>query len=155
MRSLPASHQTLLPSCTMRDRRTSIYPLLMLCCCLLPSGQPAISVLWAAARSARGRCRATASTTVMRLLEGVGAFCASVRASLEEPAFEVKRKVLQLVVDRIVVEESRVVIQHVVPTGPVRLQTEQVGQKYPYRRSMKNLKEATRLDTSVQPRYWP
>ncbi len=29
-------------------------------------------------------------------------------------------------VDRIVVEESRVVIQHVVPTGPVRLQTEQV-----------------------------
>jgi hypothetical protein len=28
------------------------------------------------------------------------------------------------VVDRIVVEESRVVIQHVVPTGPVRLQTE-------------------------------
>jgi len=37
----------------------------------------------------------------------------------------VKQKVLQLVVDRIVVEESRVVIQHVVPTGPVRLQTEQ------------------------------
>jgi hypothetical protein len=28
-------------------------------------------------------------------------------------------------VDRIVVEESRVVIQHVVPTGAVRLQTEQ------------------------------
>ncbi len=67
----------------------------------------------------------------MRLLEGVEAFCDSVRGSLEEPAFEVKQKVLQLVVDRIVVEESRVVIQHVVPTGPVRLQTEQVGQKYP------------------------
>jgi hypothetical protein len=31
----------------------------------------------------------------------------------------VKQKVLQLVVDRIVVEDSRVVIQHVVPTGPV------------------------------------
>jgi hypothetical protein len=29
-------------------------------------------------------------------------------------------------------EESRVVMQHVVPTGPVRLQTEQVGQKNPY-----------------------
>ena len=53
------------------------------------------------------------------------AFCASVRRSLEEPSFEVKQKVLQLVVDRIVVEESRVVIQHVVPTGAVRLQTEQ------------------------------
>jgi hypothetical protein len=55
----------------------------------------------------------------------VEAFCASVRRSLEEPSFEVKQKVLQLVVDRIVVEESRVVIQHVVPTGAVRLQTEQ------------------------------
>ena len=42
-----------------------------------------------------------------------------------------KQKVLQLVVDRIVVEESRVVIQHVVPTGAVRLQTEQLGQKTP------------------------
>ena len=61
----------------------------------------------------------------VRLLEGVEAFCASVRQSLEEPSFEVKQKVLQLVVDRIVVEESRVVIQHVVPTGPIRLQTEQ------------------------------
>ncbi len=61
----------------------------------------------------------------LRLLEGVEAFCASVRESLEEPSFEVKQKVLQLVVDRIVVEESRVVIQHVVPTGPVSLQTEQ------------------------------
>ena len=68
----------------------------------------------------------------VRLLEGVEAFCASVRRSLEEPSFEVKQKVLQLVVDRIVVEESRVVIQHVVPTGAVRLQTEQLGQKTPY-----------------------
>jgi site-specific DNA recombinase len=67
----------------------------------------------------------------LRLLEGVEAFCASVRGSLEEPSFEVKQKVLQLVVDRIVVEESRVVIQHVVPTGPVRLQPEQDMQKSP------------------------
>ena len=65
----------------------------------------------------------------VRLFEGVEAFCASVRRSLEEPSFEVKQKVLQWVVDRIVVEESKVVIQHVVPTGPVRLQTEQPGQK--------------------------
>ena len=65
----------------------------------------------------------------VRLLEGVEAFCASVRRSLEEPSFEVKQKVLQLVVDRIVVEESRVVIQHVVPTGAVRLQTEQQSPK--------------------------
>ena len=43
-----------------------------------------------------------------------------------------KQKVLQLVVDRIVVEESRVVIQHVVPTGAVRLQTEQQPPKKGY-----------------------
>ena len=67
----------------------------------------------------------------LRLLEGVEAFCDSVRGSLEEPSFEIKQKVLQLVVDRIVVEESRVVIQHVVPTGPVRLQTEQSRAKTP------------------------
>jgi site-specific DNA recombinase len=67
----------------------------------------------------------------VRLLEGVEAFCTSVRRSLEEPSFEVKQKVLQLVVDRIVVEESRVVIQHVVPTGAVRLQTEQLAAASP------------------------
>jgi hypothetical protein len=35
------------------------------------------------------------------------------------------------VVDRIVVEESRVGIQHVVPTGAVRLQTEQQRNRKP------------------------
>jgi hypothetical protein len=35
----------------------------------------------------------------------------------------VKQKVLQLVVDRIVVDEHQLTIRHVVPTGPVRLQT--------------------------------
>jgi site-specific DNA recombinase len=60
----------------------------------------------------------------LRLLEGVDAFCASVRGVLEEPSFEVQHKVVQLVVDRIVVEDKRVVIEHVVPTGPVRLQPE-------------------------------
>jgi site-specific DNA recombinase len=60
----------------------------------------------------------------LRLLEGVDAFCASVCGALEEPSFEVQHKVVQLVVDRIVVEDKRVVIEHVVPTGPVRLQPE-------------------------------
>jgi hypothetical protein len=60
----------------------------------------------------------------LRLLEGVDACWASVREALEEPAFEVQHKVVQLVVDRIVVEDKRVVIEHVVPTGPVRLQPE-------------------------------
>jgi hypothetical protein len=57
-------------------------------------------------------------------LEGVEEFLASVRAALKEPSFETKQKVLRLVVDRIVVEDSKVIVHHVVPTGPVHLQTE-------------------------------
>jgi site-specific DNA recombinase len=66
----------------------------------------------------------TERTAELRLLEGVDAFCTSVREAMDDPSFAVQQKVLQLVVDRIVVEDSRVIIEHVVPTGPVRLQTE-------------------------------
>lgn len=59
----------------------------------------------------------------IRLLEGVEQFCVSVRDGLENLPFAVKQRVLQLVVDRIVVEDERIVVHHVVPTGPVRLQT--------------------------------
>jgi site-specific DNA recombinase len=67
----------------------------------------------------------------LRLLAGVDAFCASVRGAMEEPSFEVQQKVVQLVVNRIVVEDHQVLIEHVVPTGPVRLQPEQHMQKSP------------------------
>jgi len=67
----------------------------------------------------------TERTTELRLLEGVDAFCTSVRGAMEEPSFTVQQNVLQLVVNRIVVEDNQVIIEHVVPTGPVRLQTEQ------------------------------
>jgi site-specific DNA recombinase len=60
----------------------------------------------------------------VRLLEGLEEFSESVRDSLEEPSFETKQQVLRLVVDRIVVEDTRVVVHHVVPAGPVRLQTD-------------------------------
>jgi site-specific DNA recombinase len=63
----------------------------------------------------------------LRLLEGLEAFCQSVRGTLEEPTFEVRQKVLQLVVDRIVVEETRIVIHHVMPVGPVRLRTDHLA----------------------------
>src|SRR5215471_6084030 len=66
----------------------------------------------------------TERSTELRLLEGVDAFCTSVRGAMEGPSFTIQQKVLQLVVDRIVVEDSRVIIEHVIPTGPVRLQTE-------------------------------
>ena len=45
------------------------------------------------------------------------------RTALQNPSDVVKQKVLQLVVDRIVVDEQQLIIRHVIPTGPVRLQT--------------------------------
>ena len=62
----------------------------------------------------------------LRLLEGVDAFCASVRGAMANPTFKVQQKVVQLVVNRIVKEDTRVIIEHVVPTGPVQLQTERL-----------------------------
>ena len=59
----------------------------------------------------------------LRLLEGADAFCTSIR-DMVTPSFEVKQKVLQLVVQRIVVEDHRITIEHVVPSGPIRLQPE-------------------------------
>jgi site-specific DNA recombinase len=58
----------------------------------------------------------------LRLIEGLREFCASVRSTMDQPSFSVKQQVLRLVLDRIVIEEARVVIQHVIPTGPIRLQ---------------------------------
>jgi site-specific DNA recombinase len=60
----------------------------------------------------------------LRLLEGVDACCPSVREAMEELSFTVQQQVLHLVVNRIVVEDSQVIVEHVVPTGPVRLQPE-------------------------------
>lgn len=59
----------------------------------------------------------------VRLLRGLEQFSESVAGALEDPSFETKQQVLRLVVDRIMVEDSRVVVHHVVPTGPVGLQT--------------------------------
>jgi site-specific DNA recombinase len=50
---------------------------------------------------------------------------------MEEPSFTVQQKVLQLVVNRIVVEDSQVIVEHVVPTGPVRLQPEHLAPATP------------------------
>jgi site-specific DNA recombinase len=58
----------------------------------------------------------------LRLLQGLEGFCASIHEALANPTFAVKQKVLQLVVDRIIVEDTRLVIRHVIPIGPVGLQ---------------------------------
>jgi site-specific DNA recombinase len=80
----------------------------------------------------------------MRLLEGLEQFTESVRDSLDDPSFETKQQVLRLVVDRIVVEDTKVVIHHVVPAGPVRLQTERL-----HARSRKPARVSPRPDPPV------
>ena len=52
------------------------------------------------------------------------AFCASRRDVMAAPSFEVKQKGRQLIVQRIMVEAPRLMIEHVVPSGPIRLQPE-------------------------------
>ena len=75
----------------------------------------------------------------LRLLEGVDAFCASIRDAMAAPSFEVKQKVLQLVLQRIVVEDHRLIIEHVVPSGPIRLQPERLTTGSPYMRGLPDL----------------
>ena len=58
------------------------------------------------------------------MLQGLESFCASIQEALVEPSVATKQKVLELVVDRIVVEEMKLTIRHIVPTGPVRLRTQ-------------------------------
>ena len=62
-------------------------------------------------------------TKELRLVQGLEEFCTSMHHALQNPEYEIKQKVLQLVVDRIVVDEQQLTIRHVVPTGPVKLQT--------------------------------
>jgi hypothetical protein len=45
------------------------------------------------------------------------------QAALKTRDFDLKQKVLQLVVDRVIVEDQQLTIRHIIPTGPIRLQT--------------------------------
>jgi len=58
-------------------------------------------------------------------------FSESVAGALEDPSSKTKQQVLRLVVDRIVVEDDKVVVHHVVPISPVRLQTERLAVTVP------------------------
>jgi site-specific DNA recombinase len=49
------------------------------------------------------------------LSETVTAFCQRIQAQLVESSFEVKQKLLRLVVERIVVSDDALVIQHIIP----------------------------------------
>jgi site-specific DNA recombinase len=57
----------------------------------------------------------------IRLVQGLESFCASIRDALIDPSFAIKQQVLRLVIDRIVVEDTRIVIKHIIPVEPVGL----------------------------------
>jgi site-specific DNA recombinase len=52
------------------------------------------------------------------LEETVTAFCARMQAQLDEPSFAVKQKILRLVVERIVVSDDQITIEHIIPGEP-------------------------------------
>ena len=58
----------------------------------------------------------------IRLLQGLEAFCAGIRDALVAPPFEIRQKVLRLVVDRVILQEDMAVIRHIVPMTPIGLQ---------------------------------
>ena len=83
----------------------------------------------------------------LRLLEGVEAFCASSRDAMAKPSFEVKQKVLQLVLQRIVVEDHCLIVEHVVPSGPILLQPERHAPAAPSKESHRTMREVIELMT--------
>src|SRR5689334_2200972 len=58
----------------------------------------------------------------IRLLQGLEAFCAGIRDALVDPPFEIRQRVLRLVVDRVIHADDKVVVRHVVPMTPLGLQ---------------------------------
>jgi len=60
----------------------------------------------------------------LRLLAGADTFCQSIQTALDAPSFQTQQQVLQLVVDRVVVDDAQFIVHHVVPTAPFRLQTD-------------------------------
>ena len=51
----------------------------------------------------------------IRLVRGLEQLSESVRGSLQKPPFDTKQQVLRLVADRIVAEDTKVVVHYVVP----------------------------------------
>lgn len=45
-------------------------------------------------------------------------FCARVRGSLQNAAFEQKRQLVELLIDRVIVTDGEVEIRYVIPTSP-------------------------------------
>ncbi len=84
----------------------------------------------------------------LRLIQGAELFCTSIQQALDAPSFVTKQQVLQLVVDRIVVAEDELVVHHIIPAGPFRLQTERNYPRTPLSAAaQKRVKDLTYVDT--------
>ena len=59
----------------------------------------------------------------LQMIQGVEEFCTSMQEALKTTNFDLKQKILQLVVDRVIVDDQQLTIRHIIPTGPIRLQT--------------------------------
>jgi len=75
-----------------------------------------------------------------RVTETVAAFCAHIKAQLVEPSFALKQRILRLVVERIVVSDDEIVIQHIIPGDDTdRLHLRRSGVVTPVRRQRRGL----------------
>ena len=50
--------------------------------------------------------------------QGIEAFCGKIRPTLEELSFAQRRQLVELLIDHVVVEDGKVEIRYVIPTGP-------------------------------------
>jgi site-specific DNA recombinase len=59
-------------------------------------------------------------------------FCRKMSDILDNPSFETKQRILRLVVDKILVSDEEITIQHTVPISDVRLWRDHYYRQYPY-----------------------
>jgi hypothetical protein len=57
----------------------------------------------------------------LRLSKGLEGFCASICDAIKQPSFEMKQRIVRLMVDPILAADVRLVINHIVPAVPFRL----------------------------------
>jgi hypothetical protein len=56
--------------------------------------------------------RATFRQQQLQIIQGVEEFCTSMQAALKTTDFDLKQKVLQLVIDRVTVDDQQLTIRH-------------------------------------------
>jgi hypothetical protein len=110
---------------------------------------------------------ARARTELARIADSIEGFCEQVRAGLAEATFEQRRRLVELLIDRVIVSDEEVEIRYVVPTSPegphqpfchlrtdyLRLVQEVAHRRYlgaPERRAARALACATRQGSQAQ-----